>query len=62
MTLLELRNKIWRLLPYSDIPTDYDLQAIMDLVAEYGEGRYQAGYDECYSDNGLDVGPGWRTP
>ena len=44
MTLLELRNKIWHLLPYSDIPTDYDLQAIMDLVAEYGDELYRQGY------------------
>ncbi len=50
MTLPELRNKIWRLLPYSDIPTDYDLQAIMDLVTEYGEERYSTGYDDAMED------------
>ena len=56
MTLPELRDKIlWYLGPEEHI------QEVMDLVAEYGESRYQAGYDECYSDNGLDVGPGWRS-
>lgn len=48
LTLPELAEKIWELLPYSDIPTrEHDLQPIMDLMALYGEQRYVAGYEDC---------------
>ncbi len=58
MTLPELQAKIEAMNP--GVSDWRDLQAIMDLVAEYGEERYTTGYEDATE---VETGRrNWGTP